>query len=283
MAEWWLNVNPELLLDRDTPGPKGKSSFTTAHGQSKTIPLSFKEGYCKGYNLHNNLTLSQLNKPNLSIFFSRIAIMFDGSLEILNATKNDEGMYTCFAENDRGKANSSGFLTITGQKVCTRVNFDRKCFFNLFLIYLSLHFSPQRQRSSQKHQKTQRWRSVMRLSWAVQLHSTPCWTSLSSGASTSGSSTLTLSGFTMNVSWYAQSFVFPPSGQTLHSSFCLFSSILTSFSPVFASCCSGRRRPRWPENKKCSDLAWRSLQLHCSDSGGQWFCIRWSEGRRSVS
>lgn len=40
--------------------------------------------------------------------------MFDGSLEILNATKNDEGTYTCFAENDRGKANSSGYLTITG-------------------------------------------------------------------------------------------------------------------------------------------------------------------------
>uniref|UniRef100_A0AAX7SDH4 Contactin 1b n=1 Tax=Astatotilapia calliptera TaxID=8154 RepID=A0AAX7SDH4_ASTCA len=45
---------------------------------------------------------------------SRISIMFDGSLEILNATKNDEGVYTCFAENDRGKANSSGYLTITG-------------------------------------------------------------------------------------------------------------------------------------------------------------------------
>lgn len=40
--------------------------------------------------------------------------MFDGTLEILNATRNDEGLYTCFAENDRGKANSSGYLTITG-------------------------------------------------------------------------------------------------------------------------------------------------------------------------
>uniref|UniRef100_A0A671Z122 Contactin 1b n=1 Tax=Sparus aurata TaxID=8175 RepID=A0A671Z122_SPAAU len=44
---------------------------------------------------------------------SRISILFDGSLEILNATTNDEGVYTCFAENDRGKANSSGYLTIT--------------------------------------------------------------------------------------------------------------------------------------------------------------------------
>ena len=47
--------------------------------------------------------------------------MFDGSLEIRNATKNDEGFYTCFAENDRGKANSSGYLTITGQCVYTSV------------------------------------------------------------------------------------------------------------------------------------------------------------------
>uniref|UniRef100_A0A665THD0 Contactin 1b n=1 Tax=Echeneis naucrates TaxID=173247 RepID=A0A665THD0_ECHNA len=37
---------------------------------------------------------------------SRISINFDGSLEILNATKNDEGTYICFAENDRGKATS---------------------------------------------------------------------------------------------------------------------------------------------------------------------------------
>ncbi|KAJ8008778.1 hypothetical protein DPEC_G00081950 [Dallia pectoralis] len=44
---------------------------------------------------------------------SRISIMFDGSLEILNATRNDKGVYTCFAENDKGKANSSGVLTIT--------------------------------------------------------------------------------------------------------------------------------------------------------------------------
>lgn len=39
----------------------------------------------------------------------------DGSLEILNATKSDEGSYTCYAENDRGKSNSTGTLTITGQ------------------------------------------------------------------------------------------------------------------------------------------------------------------------
>lgn len=47
--------------------------------------------------------------------------MFDGSLEILNATSNDEGVYTCFAENDRGKANSSGYLTITGPGTCAHL------------------------------------------------------------------------------------------------------------------------------------------------------------------
>lgn len=45
----------------------------------------------------------------------RISILFDGSLEILNASNHDEGVYTCFAENNQGKANSSGYLTITGQ------------------------------------------------------------------------------------------------------------------------------------------------------------------------
>ncbi|XP_048866322.1 contactin 1b isoform X1 [Brienomyrus brachyistius] len=44
---------------------------------------------------------------------SRIRVWDDGSLEIFNATKADEGMYTCFAENDRGKANSTGTLSIT--------------------------------------------------------------------------------------------------------------------------------------------------------------------------
>uniref|UniRef100_A0AAR2K098 Contactin 1b n=1 Tax=Pygocentrus nattereri TaxID=42514 RepID=A0AAR2K098_PYGNA len=44
---------------------------------------------------------------------SRMFIWDDGSLEILNATKSDEGLYTCYAENDRGKANSTGTLSIT--------------------------------------------------------------------------------------------------------------------------------------------------------------------------
>uniref|UniRef100_A0AAY4DVU5 Contactin 1 n=1 Tax=Denticeps clupeoides TaxID=299321 RepID=A0AAY4DVU5_9TELE len=44
---------------------------------------------------------------------SRIFIWESGNLEIVNATKTDEGMYTCFAENDLGKANSTGSLSIT--------------------------------------------------------------------------------------------------------------------------------------------------------------------------
>ncbi|KAM9171705.1 contactin-1 [Pangshura tecta] len=44
---------------------------------------------------------------------SRISIWGDGSLEIVNITKQDQGSYTCFAENNRGKANSTGTLEIT--------------------------------------------------------------------------------------------------------------------------------------------------------------------------
>lgn len=44
---------------------------------------------------------------------TRVFIWEDGSLEILNVTRADEGRYTCFAENDRGKANSTGALLVT--------------------------------------------------------------------------------------------------------------------------------------------------------------------------
>ncbi|XP_056243043.1 contactin-1a-like [Seriola aureovittata] len=44
---------------------------------------------------------------------TRVFIWEDGSLEILNVTRADEGRYTCFAENDRGKANSVGSLLVT--------------------------------------------------------------------------------------------------------------------------------------------------------------------------
>eukprot|EP00064_Thunnus_orientalis_P007189 superscaffoldBa00000784_g7208 len=43
----------------------------------------------------------------------KVFIWEDGSLEILNVTRADEGRYTCFAENDRGKANSTGSLLVT--------------------------------------------------------------------------------------------------------------------------------------------------------------------------
>lgn len=44
---------------------------------------------------------------------TRVFIWEDGSLEILNVRREDEGRYTCFAENDRGKANSTGYLSVT--------------------------------------------------------------------------------------------------------------------------------------------------------------------------
>lgn len=45
----------------------------------------------------------------------RMFIWEDGSLEILNVTPQDEGRYTCFAENDWGKANSTRPLVVTGK------------------------------------------------------------------------------------------------------------------------------------------------------------------------
>ncbi|XP_052454316.1 contactin-1a [Carassius gibelio] len=44
---------------------------------------------------------------------SRIFIRPDGSLELLNITRSDEGEYTCSAENERGRVNSSGSLSVT--------------------------------------------------------------------------------------------------------------------------------------------------------------------------
>ncbi|XP_067907088.1 contactin-1-like [Heterodontus francisci] len=44
---------------------------------------------------------------------SRISIWASGTLEIGDLSKADEGSYTCFAENNRGKANSTGTLSVT--------------------------------------------------------------------------------------------------------------------------------------------------------------------------
>lgn len=44
---------------------------------------------------------------------TRVFVWEDGSLEILNVTWADRGHYTCFAENNQGRANSTGSLSIT--------------------------------------------------------------------------------------------------------------------------------------------------------------------------
>lgn len=98
MDAWSSSASPVLPRDHSSPGRRAKSCSSTIPGEPSGRAASH---------------LSPA-KPMLLPF--RISIQFDGSLEILNATKNDEGVYTCFAENGRGKANSSGYLTITGQR-----------------------------------------------------------------------------------------------------------------------------------------------------------------------
>uniref|UniRef100_A0A670JC41 Contactin 1 n=1 Tax=Podarcis muralis TaxID=64176 RepID=A0A670JC41_PODMU len=44
---------------------------------------------------------------------TRIRIWYDGSLEIINVTAADAGNYTCFVENNKGKANSTTTLLTT--------------------------------------------------------------------------------------------------------------------------------------------------------------------------
>lgn len=58
-------------------------------------------------------TISWSKDTELLSNSTRVFIWEDGSLEILNVTRADEGRYTCFAENDRGKANSTGSLLVT--------------------------------------------------------------------------------------------------------------------------------------------------------------------------
>lgn len=54
-------------------------------------------------------------REDFTLLSPRVFIWEDGSLEILNVTRADEGRYTCFAENDRGKANSTGSLLVLGK------------------------------------------------------------------------------------------------------------------------------------------------------------------------
>ncbi|XP_015251073.1 PREDICTED: contactin-1a-like isoform X2 [Cyprinodon variegatus] len=58
-------------------------------------------------------TLTWSKETELLSNSSRVLIWEDGSLEILNVTPADEGSYTCFAENDWGKANNTLPLVVT--------------------------------------------------------------------------------------------------------------------------------------------------------------------------
>ena len=54
-------------------------------------------------------------KPFLMIF--RIAILPDGSLRILNASKSDEGKYICRGENVFGSAEITATVSVKGKKM----------------------------------------------------------------------------------------------------------------------------------------------------------------------
>ncbi|XP_039989807.1 contactin-1a-like [Xiphias gladius] len=72
---------------------------------------------------------------------TRVFIWEDGSLELLNVTRADEGRYTCFAENDRGKANSTGSLLVTESTKITLApsNADVKVGENAWMQCAALH------------------------------------------------------------------------------------------------------------------------------------------------
>ncbi|TNN71669.1 Contactin-1a [Liparis tanakae] len=67
---------------------------------------------------------------------TRMLIWEDGSLEIRNVTHDDEGMYTCFVENDRGKANSTGSLVVTGKSQLKQCSIDNALHPSFCIIHL---------------------------------------------------------------------------------------------------------------------------------------------------
>lgn len=70
---------------------------------------------CCVLNILYHTALSCQCVKNSYWFLLRVFIWEDGSLEILNVTRADEGSYTCFAVNDWGKSNSTGSLLVTGK------------------------------------------------------------------------------------------------------------------------------------------------------------------------
>lgn len=93
--------------------------------------------------IHQNVT-SSVAPSTLMVFFftfNSIRIWDDGSLEIVNITKLDEGRYTCFAENNRGKANSTGVLEMTGKPLNCISLFQAQCLNSKPLMFVpALHY-----------------------------------------------------------------------------------------------------------------------------------------------
>ncbi len=113
----WNPVKPKLLGAKN-----GRVVFDCKPRAAPRPSISWS----KGTELLHNSSRSELTQRSShrglsraihiqSVFHDcRIFIWPDGTLELLNITKSDEGKYTCFAENDRGRANSTGSLSVTG-------------------------------------------------------------------------------------------------------------------------------------------------------------------------
>lgn len=125
---WWMKMNQALLpVAQFNPSARQEIFKITFFFLAKYFPcsshfLTCVQSITRGllsfaphwilYSRRRLLSHRLLRTHWLSLF--RVLIWEDGSLEILNVTRADEGRYTCFAENDRGKANSTGSLLVTG-------------------------------------------------------------------------------------------------------------------------------------------------------------------------
>lgn len=94
------------------------------------FPAIFYLVYCyleNDFRLHESFLLLSLfsikqgeKKPFLMIF--RIAILPDGNLRILNASKSDEGKYVCRGENVFGSAEIIASVSVKGKKMWLNIS-----------------------------------------------------------------------------------------------------------------------------------------------------------------